>query len=386
MFCAGYPSLEFPQKGIFTHRTALALRKHFEIEVIVLRAFNFKRPLKSECVYEGISIMQLSIPQVPHFEKGILMALNSKFLTWGMNLLLENKKLRSAFAFHSTMLIPCSMAVQPIARRFKKLHMGQAIGDDINLYLPKLKSITSVMNRLTSIHQVLCNSEALRRTLITQLPDLRKQSFVLYRGVDTDLFSPMERATKQSGTFKVLYLGGMQTFRPSEYDTLNTKGGHLVMEAWERIDDMSIDCTLTFGGPGSGGKEIVKWKSSLNRSELVSAIGVVNPKDVPDLLRNHDLVIIPSLFEGLPNLSNEAMASGVTVLGANTGGIPECITEGVTGILFERANAQDLLVKFLYLYENPEVRKKLCLAAREKIINELSWHRYAEMIKIKLAE
>ena len=56
-------------------------------------------------------------------------------------------------------------------------------------------------------------------------------------------------------------------------------------------------------------------------------------RDVPTILRALDLMVLPSLWEGLPNVMLEAMSSGTPVLATRVGGVPDVLSHGVTGVL-----------------------------------------------------
>jgi glycosyltransferase involved in cell wall biosynthesis len=55
--------------------------------------------------------------------------------------------------------------------------------------------------------------------------------------------------------------------------------------------------------------------------------------DVPELMGAADLVVLPSLSEALPTVAMEAAASGTAIVASRVGGVPEVVTDGVTGTL-----------------------------------------------------
>lgn len=57
--------------------------------------------------------------------------------------------------------------------------------------------------------------------------------------------------------------------------------------------------------------------------------------DIPQLLIDHDALILPSLYEGLPNVVCEAMLSGKPILASNVCDNPRLVAEGVRGFLFD---------------------------------------------------
>ena len=76
-------------------------------------------------------------------------------------------------------------------------------------------------------------------------------------------------------------------------------------------------------------------------------------RDVPELLRALDLLVLPSGREGLPNIVLEAMASGVPVVATDVGGTGELVIEGKTGSLVRPGDAEALARAILALSASP---------------------------------
>ena len=71
-------------------------------------------------------------------------------------------------------------------------------------------------------------------------------------------------------------------------------------------------------------------------------------------LTKSDVVIIPSLEEGLPNLLLEASICSKACIGSNVGGIPEVIEHGINGLLVEPGNVKGLTETMLWCVQNKE--------------------------------
>lgn len=82
-------------------------------------------------------------------------------------------------------------------------------------------------------------------------------------------------------------------------------------------------------------------------------------------LRSASAMILPSLEENCPMAILEAMAAGVPVIGANVGGIPDLIEDGVTGLLCDPQSAESMRKAVLNVLGNPTLAWHVGIAARE---------------------
>lgn len=89
-------------------------------------------------------------------------------------------------------------------------------------------------------------------------------------------------------------------------------------------------------------------------------------KDAADLIKSIDILVIPSRYEGMGQVTVEAMASGKPVVGANSGGIPEVVEHGETGFIFEGDDLEDFKRHLLALCESKALREKMGLAGLKR--------------------
>jgi glycosyltransferase involved in cell wall biosynthesis len=75
------------------------------------------------------------------------------------------------------------------------------------------------------------------------------------------------------------------------------------------------------------------------------------------------------------------MASGIPPIGSTAGGIPDIITDGVNGLLFNRGNWEDLARKMNMLLGDEVLRNKLAKNAREIAVERYSWQAVASMMQ-----
>jgi len=71
-------------------------------------------------------------------------------------------------------------------------------------------------------------------------------------------------------------------------------------------------------------------------------------------------------YEGFPNVITRGMLFALPVIASNIGGIPEIVENGVTGLLYEPKNVDDLVAKIQYLYNDVNKCMKMGIAGQVK--------------------
>jgi sugar transferase (PEP-CTERM/EpsH1 system associated) len=93
---------------------------------------------------------------------------------------------------------------------------------------------------------------------------------------------------------------------------------------------------------------------------------------VPELLRAMDVYVLPSINEGISNGLLEAMATGLPVVATATGGNPEVVVDGESGMLFPVGHFQQLSEQLLLLRARKEVSARLGQKALARVRQDFS--------------
>jgi sulfoquinovosyltransferase len=92
----------------------------------------------------------------------------------------------------------------------------------------------------------------------------------------------------------------------------------------------------------------------------VTFTGMLQGEELSQAYASADIFITPSESETLGFVVLEAMASGVSVVAARAGGIPDIVTQdGETGFLYTPGDLDDCLSKIMALLESSELRQKI---------------------------
>jgi glycosyltransferase involved in cell wall biosynthesis len=117
---------------------------------------------------------------------------------------------------------------------------------------------------------------------------------------------------------------------------------------------------LAFVGSGPAADHLKKRFAGTN----TTFVGYLSGDDLAAAYASADVFAFPSDTETLGFVAMEAMASGVAVVAANAGGIPDVVEDGVNGLLFRPGDTADLTQKLEQLLFNDTLRAQLANAAR----------------------
>ena len=122
-----------------------------------------------------------------------------------------------------------------------------------------------------------------------------------------------------------------------------------IIEVFARVQP-SIPSKLILLGDGPERSRAEQKCRELNISEHVTFVG--NLKQPQELLSIGDLFILPSESESFGLAALEAMSSGLPVISTNTGGLPEVNRHGVTGMMSDVGDIDDMVKNCIYLLED----------------------------------
>ena len=147
-------------------------------------------------------------------------------------------------------------------------------------------------------------------------------------GMDVDDFGTKAKNSVDLAENSVLYIGRLS----------REKGIEVLLEAWRKVHSSLASAKLYILGSGELQRKVIDYKKF-----GVEFVGEVSHDDVPNWLCNASLFVLPSVREtGMPMAVLEAMAMKVPVVATRSGGVPDVIINGKTGILIEPSSEDKL--------------------------------------------
>ena len=161
--------------------------------------------------------------------------------------------------------------------------------------------------------------------------------------IDFKDFQNIEPKPLSKDKFNILFIGSVT----------DRKKPHMIIEAIQRINDKSYHLSIV--GPAPNEKYFKELKDLIDKSDLqnqVSLIGPVDRESVKGYYSTSNLMILPSISEGLARVIFESQVAMCPVLVTDAPGMSDIVIDGQTGYVFESNNLDSLSLKIEYIKNN----------------------------------
>lgn len=194
--------------------------------------------------------------------------------------------------------------------------LGQQAGDLLERFTRHL-SVTTVVNSRFAANELI-SRRVLHEDDVT----------VIVNGLEL----PPRRIAEQpgSGPFRWFTAGRLTA----------QKNHHQLLVAFARLLEQGRDVEMHIAGEGPLERELKDLAEELGITARVEFLGL--QLNIDERMRAADAFVLASLWEGMPNVIMEAMATGVPVVATDVGGVGELITDGETGLLVEPGTPEAL--------------------------------------------
>ena len=181
--------------------------------------------------------------------------------------------------------------------------------------------------------------------------------------IDFKDFQNIEPKPLSKDKFNILFIGSVT----------DRKKPHMIIEAIQRINDKSYHLSIV--GPAPNEKYLKKLKDLIDKSDLqnqVSLIGPVDRESVKDYYSTSNLMILPSISEGLARVIFESQVAMCPVLVTDAPGMSDIVIDGQTGYVFESNNLDSLSLRIEYIKNNYDEASLVAKNAKGFILSNYS--------------
>jgi len=256
---------------------------------------------------------------------------------WGVwPVLRDLKQARGWFVVHIHCAYPDAVGGALVASLLGLPWVVTAHGSDINIEARKPALRPQIRWALRGAQRVVAVSRALEEKILALRglqPD--RVECIPCSGYHPDVFKPRSRAALRVGmgldsdARMVAFVGNL----------VPVKGVDVLLRAWAVLQASRAGETgggqdrLVLIGTGAERGRLEQLAASLGIASAVAFVGAVTQQVVSDWIGAADLLCLPSHSEGSPNVVVESLASGVPVVASRVGGVPDLVTQGVSGYL-----------------------------------------------------
>ena len=199
-------------------------------------------------------------------------------------------------------------------------------------------------------------------------------------GIDVDHFSPQDSSQLR----RELHLENKRVI-VSVGRLVHRKGQDHLIQSMPEILKSVPDAHILMVGQGPYLSHLKKLVQELNLVDHVSFIGRIQYAQLPQYICAGDIFAMPSRsrffgleVEGLGIVYLEASACGLPVIAGSSGGAPDAVLDGVTGIVVDGENNQEIATAAIKLLKDLDGSKAMGQAGREWIIENWRWEIWSQ--------
>lgn len=229
------------------------------------------------------------------------------------------------------------------------------------------------------LEHVACVSEYVRNKL-SQAGALLHGARVIYNGIDPEPFlQAAAQRTDHREALRLVYTGSL----------VEHKGVHTAIEALgilkARGEAEEIHLDVVGGGHPNYEAQLRARVQILGLSNQVTFRGRIPRNSIPHELAGHDVFLFTSVYEEpIARSVMEAMAAGLTVIGAPVGGQVEMLSHNVNALVFPPDDAGKLAACIATLQQDPALCIRLASAGQRMVLERFTLDRMVDEIEVWL--
>lgn len=172
---------------------------------------------------------------------------------------------------------------------------------------------------------------------------------------------------------------------------IDWKGVNILVSSMKKVRDTVRNARLVIVGDGPERKSLADRVKELGLEDSVTFTGQVSGMELKDYYSRASVFVLPSITvnnqtEGLGVVLLEAMASGVPVIGSNTGGIPDIIEDGVNGLLVQPGDPKALADAIIRILSDLALADRFREAGIKTVSERFSWDRIGDQFTMVYQE
>jgi len=181
--------------------------------------------------------------------------------------------------------------------------------------------------------------------------------------IDFEIFSNIQPTRSDEGNFKILFIGSIT----------DRKKPHLIIEALPKLNDDKVELHLV--GPTPNHKYLDELREKIISNKLEDRVyihGTKSRDEVKEFYSESNLMILPSVSEGLARVIFESQVTACPVLVTDAPGMQDIVIDGQTGYVFESNDLKTMIEKIDYIIKNYSEATAVGKNAKDFILSNYS--------------
>ena len=181
--------------------------------------------------------------------------------------------------------------------------------------------------------------------------------------IDFEIFSNIQPTRSNTGNFKILFIGSIT----------DRKKPHMIIDALPKLHEDKVELHLV--GPTPNHKYLEELKGKIKSNNLEGRVyihGIKTRDEVKEFYSENNLMILPSVSEGLARVIFESQVTTCPVLVTDAPGMQDIVIDGQTGYVFESNELKSMIEKIDYIIQNYDEATSVGKNAKDFILSNFS--------------
>lgn len=267
-------------------------------------------------------------------------------------------------------------AALKIWKKYQIPYVVMTYGMEVNTWLKGGKTRRDLKNVLTNAERIIVINDLIKKTLIKFLGAEKENKIIkIYPGVG-EMFIEELKKKNHSDVKTIITVCRL----------VSRKGVDVVIRAMSDVLTIFPQTTYRIVGEGPERSKLEELVGKLGLKKQVVFLGKVADGELWKFLNDADLFVLTPRdeagnFEGFGIVYLEAAAAGTCAVASRSGGVPEAVLDGVTGLLCEPDNPKDTAEKIIKLLRDDKLREQFNNDAHKRVVDDFTWDKRAVLFR-----
>ncbi len=273
-------------------------------------------------------------------------------------------------------ILPVGTVAYFIKKLFKIPYLIFSHGTDVSFAMTQQKKRALVEKICKDAEQLIFNSQSLKQRFLTNLPQFADKATVLYPCPDTSFLEPVSNTRKQE--LRELFALNGKNVLLTVSRLVDGKGIPRLIRLMPELLKQNPHLIWFVVGDGPKREFLLNMVEKHALQNVVRFVGSVPHSQLREYYALAEVFVLLThpdngLEEGLGLVFLEAAATGLPVVAGKSGGVEEAVEHGITGLVVDTNNKDEVLKAILLLLQDHTYAVQLGVAGQERVKTQFDW-------------